>query len=201
MDRLMKESPELLDEDFFKRSPLDCARELIGCRLEWKGCGGVIVETEAYAAKGDEACHAHVRPSSRLFISEHGAGTAYVYLNYGVHWLFNLLVKGGRSDGFVLIRAMEPVSGIQRMRRRRRREAVADLCSGPGKLTQALGMDGSLHGLALLDVPDFLLSRESSPPEDGPTACRRVGISRAVERKWRFVRSGSPCLSVRPGAE
>ena len=87
------------------------------------------------------------------------------------------------------------------MRRRRRREAVADMCSGPGKLTQALGMDGSLHGLALLDVPDFLLSRESSPPEDGPTACRRVGISRAVERKWRFVRSGSPCLSVRPGAE
>ena len=201
MDTLMKGSRELLDQRFFERTPLECARELIGCRLEWKGCGGVIVETEAYAGKGDEACHAHARPSARRFIAEHGAGTAYVYLNYGVHWLFNLLVKGERSDGFVLIRAMEPVSGVQRMRRRRRREALTDLCSGPGKLTQALGMDGSLHGITVLEVPDFLLSREQSLQKSGPTACRRVGISRAIEKKWRFARSGSPCLSVRPGAE
>ncbi len=197
----MKGGREVLDRRFFERTPLSCARELIGCCLEWKGCAGVIVETEAYAAEGDEACHAHARPSARRFIAEHGAGTAYVYLNYGVHWLFNLLVKGDGADGFVLIRAMEPVSGLQRMRRRRRREADKDLCSGPGKLTEALGMDGTMHGIPILEESGFLLSREPGNQKSGPTACRRVGISRAVERKWRFVRSESPCLSVRPGAE
>ena len=197
----MKESATLLGPGFFERSPLECARELIGCRLEWQGCAGVIVETEAYEAAGDAACHTHVRPSARQFIEEHEAGTAYVYLNYGVHWLFNLLVKGGERDGFVLFRALEPVSGLPRMKRRRHREAEADLCSGPGKLTKALGIDGALHGVQILQSRRFSLRREAVRHQTEPIACRRVGISSAVNRKWRFVRAESACLSVRPEAE
>ncbi len=190
-----------LNDSFFERSPVVCARELVGCRLEWQGCAGVIVETEAYQAADDTACHAHFRPSARRFIEEHEAGTAYVYLNYGVHWLFNLLVKGSEGDGFVLLRALEPVSGLQRMRRRRRRHSEAELCSGPGKLTKALGIDGALHGVPVLQSRRFSLCREPGPHRSEPVACRRVGISRAVNRKWRFVRAESFCLSVRPGAE
>ena len=197
----MKEGATLLSHSFFERSPVTCARELVGCRLEWRGCAGVIVETEAYQAAGDTACHAHVRPSARRFIEEHEAGTAYVYLNYGVHWLFNLLVKGSGGDGFVLLRALEPVNGLQRMRRRRCRNSEAELCSGPGKLTQALGIDGALHGVPVLQSRDFSLCCEPSAHQLEPIACRRVGISSAVNRKWRFVRAESSCLSVRPGAE
>lgn len=180
-------------------SPAECARAMIGCRLEWKGCAGIVVETEAYEAEGDKACHTHTRPSARRFIEEHEAGTAYVYLNYGVHWLFNLLVKGGGSDGFVLFRALEPVAGHSTMRARRGREGLRELCSGPGKLTQALGIDGDLHGVRIFQAEGFALVKNEREPE--PTACRRVGISSARGRKLRFVRRGSPSLSVHPGAE
>ena len=122
----MKKFGESLDPKFFQQSPEDCARDLIGCRLAWKGCAGVIVETEAYAAEGDEACHTHLRPSARRFIAEHPAGSAYVYLNYGVHWLLNFLVKGD-PDGFVLIRALAPSEGLEQMRLRRRRTRETDL--------------------------------------------------------------------------
>ena len=197
----MKTNRELLDPSFFAREPTRCARELIGCRVKWKGCSGVIVETEAYDAAGDTACHTHVRPAARRFIEEHAAGTAYVYLNYGLHWLFNLLVKGGERDGFVLFRALEPLRGLPLMRRRRGREEKVDLCSGPGKLTQALGIDGTLHGVQVLESGSFALWRAGNDPGEEPLACRRVGISSSVERKWRFVRVGSPCLSVPPGKE
>ena len=197
----MKTNRELLDPSFFAREPTRCARELIGCRVKWKGCAGVIVETEAYDAAGDTACHTHVRPAARRFIEEHAAGTAYVYLNYGLHWLFNLLVKGGERDGFVLFRALEPLRGLPLMRRRRGREEKMDLCSGPGKLTQALGIDGTLHGVQVLESGSFALWRAGNDPGEEPLACRRVGISSSVEREWRFVRVGSPCLSVPPGKE
>lgn len=105
-----------LTPKFFKNDPVDCARELIGCRFSWGNCAGRIVETEAYHAIGDEACHTWLRPSSRKFVEEHQPGDAYVYLNYGVHWLFNILIKGPGGNGFVLIRAMEPVEGLELMR-------------------------------------------------------------------------------------
>src|SRR5438105_3981967 len=135
-----------LSHSFFQRDPLACARELIGCELVWKKCAGVIVETEAYAEHGDEACHTFMRPSARKFIASHDAGAAYVYINYGMHWLLNVLVKGecsGGTNGFVLIRAIEPTRGIALMRRRRFPNAVHSktepplraLCSGPGKLS------------------------------------------------------------------
>lgn len=197
----MQKDRELLGRSFFEQEPTRCARELVGCGLEWKGCSGLIVETEAYEAEGDAACHTHARPSARLFIAEHEAGTAYVYLNYGMHWLFNLLVKGGEKNGFVLVRALEPLRGLPLMRRRRGRKEQGDLCSGPGKLTQALGIEGNLHGVAVLESRSFALWRPGDEKKAEPLACRRVGISSAVSRKWRFVREGSPFLSVAPGRE
>ena len=197
----MKKFGESLNPTFFQQSPEDCARDLIGCRLAWKGCAGVIVETEAYAAEGDEACHTHSRPSARRFIAEHPAGSAYVYLNYGVHWLLNFLVKGGDADGFVLIRALAPSEGLEQMRLRRRRTRDTELCSGPGKLTQALGIDHSMHGMELVHGLGLSPSHCSRRVRTNTIACRRVGISREIDRKWRFVLAGSSCLSVGPGAE
>ena len=197
----MKEFDESLEPVFFQHSPQKCARDLIGCRLAWKDCAGVIVETEAYAAEGDEACHTHTRPSARQFIADHPAGAAYVYLNYGVHWLLNFLVKGKKGDGFVLIRALAPSAGLDLMRLRRRKETENELCSGPGKLTQALGIDRSNHGMKLRGDPGVSLSRCSRRREINTLACRRVGISREKDRKWRFVLAGSSFLSVGPDVE
>ncbi|MDB6076538.1 MAG: 3-methyladenine glycosylase, partial [Akkermansiaceae bacterium] len=97
-----------LDHEFFRRDPVSCARELIGATFEWDGCLARIVETEAYAAEGDPACHTFFRPGARDFVQRNAAGKSYVYLNYGVHWLFNNLTKAGCGDGFVLFRALRP---------------------------------------------------------------------------------------------
>ncbi len=93
---------ETIAAGYFTGDPVDCARGLIGCELMWDGCSGRIVETEAYRTVGDEACHTFFRPSVREFVSRCDPGDAYVYLNYGVHWLFNIVVKGGESRGFRL---------------------------------------------------------------------------------------------------
>lgn len=186
---------EELDADFFRRDPLTCSRDLIGCIFRWHGCEGRIVETEAYAEHGDEACHTWNRPSAREFIARHDAGTAYVYLNYGVHWLFNIVVKGGESSGFVLFRALEPISGVDRMRERRGDLPLHSLCSGPGKLTQALGIDGSMHGIRFLGDENTGICRDIAKYSIsvGP----RIGISRAADRPWRFGATGSGSLSRR----
>ena len=183
---------ERIDGGFFRRNPVDCARELIGCLFEWDGCVGRIVETEAYAAEGDPACHTFFRPGARRFVAAHDAGCAYVYLNYGVHWLFNVLVKGGGVDGFMLLRALEPVTGIEAMRRRRPGRPDADLCAGPGKLTRALGIDGSHHAEDFLARPGHGLFRgDDVEVIAGP----RIGISRGLELPWRFGATGSFALS------
>lgn len=191
----------MLRASFFSRPPLVCARELIGAELVWDGCRGRVVETEAYAAVGDEACHTFRRPSTRDFVARHPAGTAYVYLNYGIHWLFNVLVKGGggAKDGFVLIRAIEPRLGQPAMRRRRGLVNVGALCSGPGKLTLAFGIDGQAHGFNLCASP----ARGFFQPVDPPPQIaidRRVGITRAADFLWRFLHAGSPFVSVRASA-
>lgn len=183
---------ERLDSSFFERAPAECARDLVGALFLWKGASGRVVETEAYAAEGDPACHTFFRPSARTFVERHPAGTAYVYLNYGVHWLFNILVKGPMGSGFVLLRALEPVDGIERMVARRPHVGPCELCSGPGKLTRALGIDGSSHGTPFLDD-------EATGLFGGPAlevvACPRIGISRGRELAWRFVAAGSPHAS------
>ncbi|MEI6072893.1 MAG: DNA-3-methyladenine glycosylase [Verrucomicrobiae bacterium] len=181
-----------LGADFFQRDPVTCARELIGYELVWRSCGGIIVETEAYSVRGDEACHTFSRPSSRAFVELHPPGTAYVYLNYGVHWLLNFLVKGGREDGFVLIRALEPTRGIARMQTRR--GTRAGLCSGPGRLTKALGIDKAQHGRDCLGGRSLEILRPATAPRIA--AGTRIGISKAAHLPWRFVLEGSACLSA-----
>jgi len=180
--------------EFFRSDPVTCARGLIGAEIHWKGCGGVIVETEAYSVRDDPACHTFSRPSSRAFVAGHPPGTAYVYLNYGVHWLLNFLVKGGEEDGFVLIRALEPTRGLAAMRRRRGVEARKKLCSGPGKLTQAFGIDRAQHGYDFTKGDSLRLVLGGAIPRvaTGP----RIGISKAVDLPWRFVLAGSDCLSA-----
>ena len=181
-----------ITEAFFQSNPLICARELIGSVLLWNGCQGRIVETEAYDSVDDPACHTWTRPSSRIFVENHPAGTAYVYLNYGAHWLFNILVKSPESSGFVLFRAVEPVAGIELMRERRGAMKDSQLGAGPGKLTRAMGIDGSSHGVSFLRANDFGIIRgEAVVTCAGP----RIGISRAAERCWRFGDPASPSLS------
>lgn len=183
---------ERIAASFFERSPVVCARELIGSHFVWNGCVGRIVETEAYLSVDDPACHTWSRPSARVFVETHGAGDAYVYLNYGVHWMFNVLVKSEEGSGFVLFRALEPVSGIERMRGRR--EGVADrlLGAGPGKLTRAFGIDQTAHGAGFLEFPGCGLVRGKAVE-----ACTggRIGISKATELPWRFGDPASLSLS------
>jgi DNA-3-methyladenine glycosylase len=184
----------VITRPFFQRDPLTCARELIGCELVWRECAGIIVETEAYAAVDDEACHTFLRRAAREFISEHSAGTAYVYMNYGVHWLLNVLIKDGAADGFVLIRAVEPVRGIESMEVRRGKSARRDLCSGPGKLAQAFGISGSDHGRDLC-AGEAIGFRERTRAV-GVVSDVRIGITRAAHFPWRFLLEGSPFVSV-----
>lgn len=187
-----------LPTDFFRRDPVLCARELIGVEFVWNGCGGLIVETEAYADEGDPACHTMFRPSARRFVEASAPGTAYVYLNYGMHWLTNVLVKGGPRNGFVLIRALQPTRGLPEMRLRRRKEHLKDLCSGPGKLSAALGINAALHGTSLLHSPHGGLFQSQASP--GIASCVRIGISCAVDLPWRFLAADSEFVSVKPRA-
>ncbi len=183
---------ERIQPSFFTRDPVSCARDLVGATLFWHGCEGRIVETEAYAEIGDPACHASFRPAARAFMASHSAGTAYVYLNYGVHWLFNILVKGPQGAGFVLLRALEPTCGIERMIERRGVRETRHLCSGPGKLTRAFGIEGSSHGACFLKDQSTGL-RRGVPGR--VLADTRIGITRATELPWRFLEGGSPHIS------
>lgn len=190
----------MLRDDFFQRDPVTCARELLGAELRWDGCCGVVVETEAYAEHGDEACHTFSRPGARRFVEEYGAGVAYVYLNYGMHWLTNVLVKGEDGNGFVLIRALRPTGGLDKMVKRRKRERAGDLCSGPGKLSMALDIRGEHHGESFVEYPGraFHMPKERVD-SDRVLSDVRVGISREVERKWRFLLAGEEgYFSARP---
>ncbi|MFT5466627.1 MAG: DNA-3-methyladenine glycosylase [Verrucomicrobiales bacterium] len=188
----------MLPREFFERDPVTCARELIGKIFTWNGCSGRIVETEAYSEKNDEAAHLHFRPSSREFLADHKPGAAYVYLNYGMYWLSNVLIKG-ETNGFVLFRALEPLEGISKMQKRRKREKLTDLCSGPGKICMALAMNGDDHGGSFVKSPKRCF-REPTPDEQLLTEIEietdvRIGISRAVDLPWRFLAKGSKHVS------
>ena len=148
-----------LDEPFFARSVQRVARDLIGCELLVEGVGGIVVETEAYEAD-DPACHAFVGRTARNEVLFGPPSRAYVYLSYGIHSLLNAVCEPDGSAAAVLIRALEPTAGIEEMQRRRGRETVADLCSGPGQLTEALGVGLGLNGAGLLEPPFELSARE-----------------------------------------
>ena len=192
----------MIARNFFERDPLSCARELIGCELVWNECAGIIVETEAYAAVNDEASHTVARPSARAFVAAHLPGTAYVYFNYGMYWLLNVLVKGGAEDGFVLIRAVEPTRGLSLMKQRRSAgrtkpvEKPQALCSGPGKLAQAFAIDGRDHGRDFCSGKAIGFTSAPSPVEVETDA--RIGISKAAHLPWRFLLRGSPFVSAPP---
>ena len=185
----------MLPDCFFQIDPLVCARNLIGAGLVWEKCAGLVVETEAYLVEGDEACHTFRRPSAREFVRRNKAGACYIYFNYGVHWMLNVLVKGGPRDGLILIRALEPRRGIALMRKRRGVEELGRLCSGPGKLTQALDITKRHHELDLCADPRHCFSAR---PNDGIEVVTdpRIGISRAREFPWRFSLRESEFVSV-----
>ncbi len=171
------------------------ARRLIGATLLFEGVGGRIVEVEAYAPT-DPASHAYRGRTRRNAAMFGRAGTAYVYRSYGIHWCLNVVCESEDIGAAVLIRALEPVVGIDVMRRRRGREEIGLLCSGPGRLTQALGITGKQDGASLTTEP-FVLSPAPRPPgtvEQTP----RIGLSVAGEVEWRYVLRGSPFSSRAP---
>jgi DNA-3-methyladenine glycosylase len=198
------DSNRRIERDFFERDPLTCSRELIGCTLAWKHCAGIIVETEAYAGVNDEASHTFSRPSAREFVARHRPGAAYVYFNYGMHWMLNVLVKGGSEDGFVLFRAIEPTRGLHLMTRRRFPGAgpamhpIRALCSGPGKLAAALGVDRRDHGRDLCRAGSIGFFYPAQPVK--VVTDIRIGISKAAHFPWRFLAADSPFVSVKPRA-
>ena len=181
-----------LERDFFDRSVHEVARDLIGCTLLYEGCGGVIVETESYEAD-DPACHAYIGLTERTRVLFGPPGYAYVYLSYGIHSLLNAVAEPEGEAAAVLIRALEPTHGLEQMRARRGAKPDHELCSGPGKLTEALGIGLERNGADLLREPFELLGPAGAAPAvvTGP----RIGITKAVERPWRFCAAGSRFVS------
>jgi DNA-3-methyladenine glycosylase len=184
----------VLTASFFQRDPLRCARELIGSLLVWGECAGVVVETEAYLTENDQASHTFKRASARSFVERNKPGAAYIYFNYGVHWMLNVLVKGAPRTGLILIRALEPRRGLALMRARRGLDDVRRLCSGPGKLTQALDITMRHHEIDLSSDPRhcFMERRDASVKV---IADARIGITRSAELPWRFTLRGSTYVS------
>ena len=179
---------KIMDKSFFERPVLDVAQDLIGSTLLFNGVGGIIVETEAYSAE-DAASHAFNGPTKRNSSMFGPAGHAYIYRSYGIHWCLNTVCLPGSA---VLIRALEPTAGIPLMRARRDVENNRLLCAGPGRLCQALAIQGFHDGLPLTQKPFQVVERqEPLPVQIG----KRIGISKAVEEPWRFGLGGSEFLS------
>jgi DNA-3-methyladenine glycosylase len=167
------------------------AKALIGATLLVDGVGGVIVETEAYDRE-DPASHSHSGPTPRNQSMFGPPGRAYVYRSYGIHWCLNFVCREEGHGAGVLIRALEPTHGIDVMRERRGLDDVRLLCSGPGRLGQALGIVHALNGHRLDRKPFRVLAAEGNPAVvSGP----RIGISKAVDVPWRFGLAGSRFLS------
>jgi DNA-3-methyladenine glycosylase len=176
--------------DFHADSPL-VARQLIGAMLLIDGVGGRIVETEAYDRE-DPASHSHAGPTARNASMFGPPGRAYVYRSYGIHWCLNFVCREEGHGAGVLIRAIEPLVGLETMRERRKLIDARLLCSGPGRVCQALAVTRACDGLRL-DEPPFSLT----PPDEkmDVIAGPRIGISKAVDVPWRFGLRGSPFLS------
>jgi DNA-3-methyladenine glycosylase len=187
-------SGESLGAEFFARSVLDVAHDLVGCALMVEGVGGIIVETEAYRAD-EPACHAYVGLTPRTEPLFGPPAHAYVYLSYGVHSLLNAVAELEGAAAAALIRAIEPRWGLDTMRARRGVDDERLLCSGPGKLTQALGVGLELNRHFLLEPPFRMHGPD--PDWSAPTVsvAPRIGITRATELPWRYCAAGSRHLS------
>jgi DNA-3-methyladenine glycosylase len=189
-----------LPAEFYARPVLEVARDLVGCTVEHAGAAGVIVETEAYH-ESEPACHAFVGLTPRTATLFGPPGRAYVYRSYGVHALLNAVSEPEGVGAAVLIRALLPTAGVEQMRARRglgrnggeRREV--ELCSGPGKLTQALAIRLEENGTSLSSGPVRIMPRRGEWLEPRLVSGGRVGINRAVELRWRFCASGNRHVS------
>ncbi|MRW87322.1 DNA-3-methyladenine glycosylase [Pseudoduganella sp. FT26W] len=178
--------------DFSAPSEL-VAEQLIGVTLLVNGVGGRIVETEAYDRE-EPASHCYGGETPRNFSMFGPPARSYVYQSHGIHWCLNFVCREPGHGAGVLIRALEPVEGVDAMRERRGLDDVRLLCAGPGRLGQALGVTRALNNLPLAEPPFLLLPRDAARPLEvlaGP----RIGISKAVELPWRFVEGGSRFLS------
>ena len=183
-----------LDRAFYDRPVLEVARDLVGCVVRHGPAAGVIVETEAYH-HSEPACHAYAGLTPRTKTLYGPPGVAYVYRSYGIHALLNAVCEPEGTGAAVLIRALEPLAGVEAMRARRGLHALTDLCSGPGKLTQALGIELTENGTDLSRGPVLIgppaLGWEDVEHVTGP----RVGITKAAELPWRFCALGTRHVS------
>jgi DNA-3-methyladenine glycosylase len=179
---------------FYKRPVLEVARDLIGCVVSHGGASGVIVETEAYHDT-EPACHAFVGLTERTRVLFGPPGRAYVYRSYGIHALLNAVCEPAGVGAAVLIRALEPMDGIELMRDRRGLERLEALCSGPGKLTQALGIRLDLNGSDLAAGPIVFSRRPRAWRDVSVSIDRRIGITKAAELPWRFSATGNRFVS------
>jgi DNA-3-methyladenine glycosylase len=179
---------------FYDRPVLEVAQDLVGCVVEHEGAAGVIVETEAYHHT-EPAAHSYVGLTPRTAVLYGAPGTAYIYRSYGIHALLNAVCEGPEVGAAVLIRALEPIEGIGLMRERRGVARDVDLANGPGKLTQALGIDLELNATTLIEGPILMHPREDGWATPTLIAGPRVGITKAVELPWRFSAAGSRYVS------
>jgi len=199
-----------LDRAFYERPTLDVARGLIGALLvhdtEKGRFSGVIVETEAYIAPEDAACHAYrgVTPRNRVMFGP--AGHAYVYRSYGIHYMLNVVTEPAGVAAAVLIRAIEPREGLDRMLDNRglsepriNNRGVANVANGPGRLCQAFGIGPELNGVDLTGLPLYITANVTDIAHDTLSIVQttRIGITRAVDLPWRFYVRGNPHVSVR----
>ncbi|MEJ0076870.1 MAG: DNA-3-methyladenine glycosylase [Alphaproteobacteria bacterium] len=180
-----------LRKSFFNRSVHVVAPELIGATLLFRGVGGIIVEVEAYHHT-DPAAHSYGGETQRNAVMFGPAGYVYVYRSYGIHWCVNFVCEGAGSASAVLIRALAPTEGLAAMHRRRHAKDVRLLCSGPGRLTQALGLTHGQNGCALDEPPFELRAREG---QVDVVAGPRIGITKAMELPWRYGLKDSRFLS------
>lgn len=187
---------EALPASFYDRPVLEVAPDLIGCVLRHRECAGVIVEAEAYH-QSEPGSHAYigVRPRTRTLFGR--PGLAYVYRSYGIHACINAVTEPEGVGAAVLIRALEPIEGMDLMRARRGLERVEALCSGPGKLTQALGIELDQDGVDLAVGPITISEPPPGRSEPEVIAGTRIGLTKAAELPWRFCARDSRFLSRR----
>jgi DNA-3-methyladenine glycosylase len=188
-----------LAAEFYERPVLQVASDLIGCTVEHDGCAGVIVETEAYH-ESEPACHAYIGLTRRTKVLFGDPGVAYVYRSYGIHALLNAVCEPCGVGAAVLIRALAPNKGLDLMRERRglvggRPVSDAELCSGPGKLTQALGVGLEHNETSLVSGPVRIGPRSGVWREPRVVSGTRIGITQAAELAWRFVATGDVNVS------
>ncbi len=193
-DPLMTPPPDAalpFPPDWFALDAVTLAARLIGAGLYLDGVGGLIVETEAYR-RDDPASHSFHGATERNRAMFGAVGRAYVYRSYGIHWCLNMVCDAREPGSAVLIRALEPLAGLERMAERRRTEAPRLLCSGPGRLAEALGISRAEDGADLLEAPFAMTAPAQTPALSvGP----RIGITKRVEQPWRFGLAGSRFLS------